>query len=304
MRPGIGTAWLLHLDSGAEMRGGQWQALRLVQGLVQAGHQVRLLARKESPLMAEARRLGLEVGSLTGAAVWRLSRRADLVHAHDARSHTLAAVLSRAPLVVSRRVAFPLGRGPASRWKYARAARYLAVSRFVQQVLEQGGVAAHKIHVVRDAVPLLDPVTGGSEIVAPASEDPGKGTGLVKDAARLLGAPLRLAHNLVEELRDAAVFVYISHNEGLGSAILLAMSAGVPVVANRTGGIPEIVRDGETGVLTDTAPAAIAAAIRRLLEDRALACALAARARQMVEEEFSVARMVQETLRVYEQVLA
>ncbi len=64
------------------------------------------------------------------------------------------------------------------------------------------------------------------------------------------------------------MFVYITRSEGLGSAILLAMSAGVPVVASNIGGIPEIVVDGESGLLVENDAAQIAAAILRLKQDR------------------------------------
>ena len=46
---------ILHLDSGHEMRGGQWQVLRLIEGLRGAGHESLLLARAGSPLLAQAR---------------------------------------------------------------------------------------------------------------------------------------------------------------------------------------------------------------------------------------------------------
>src|SRR5260370_30326750 len=110
---------VLHLDSGLSIRGGQFQALRLAQGQAQSGRNVTILLRKGSPCLQMARTLGLDARPLTAAAVRRLSRQADMVHAHDARSHTIAALLSIGPVIVSRRVAFPIG-GGLSRWKYAR----------------------------------------------------------------------------------------------------------------------------------------------------------------------------------------
>ena len=62
------------------------------------------------------------------------------------------------PVVVSRRVAFPLKTGFPSRWKYGRAAHYLAVSRFVAAELTAAGVPADKISVVHDAVKPAQPV--------------------------------------------------------------------------------------------------------------------------------------------------
>src|SRR5262249_39326417 len=99
-------------------------------------------------------------------------------------------------------------------------------------------------------------------------------------------------------------FVYITDLEGLGSAALLAMAAGVPVVASGVGGLPEIVEDGVNGLLTSNAPAAVANAIQRLLADRALASRLAACARIRVEQKFSIDRMVHDTVQVYERILA
>src|SRR5947209_5246564 len=125
---------VLLLDSGRGMRGGQWQALRLADGLAQLGHEVTFLAAESSPCFENAKRMGLKAEHLTAAGVRRISRRVDLTHAHDAHSHTLAALLSAAPLIVSRRVSFPI-RGGLSRWKYGRARHFIAVSDHVKCVL-------------------------------------------------------------------------------------------------------------------------------------------------------------------------
>ena len=104
---------VLHLDAGKEMRGGQRQVLRLIEGLAAEGVESTLLARAGAPLFEAARRGGWRVEPLSLLGAARLARRHDLLHAHDARSHTIAALLPGVPLVVSRRVAFPIG----SRWK-------------------------------------------------------------------------------------------------------------------------------------------------------------------------------------------
>ena len=285
------------------MRGGQFQALRLAQGQSQAGSKVVLLSRDHSPCLQMARALGLDARPLTPATVRRLSRQVDLVHAHDARSHTIAALLSIAPLIVSRRVSFPIG-GGISRLKYARPRHFIAVSNHVQGILIAAGVSPEKISVVYDGVPLLTPSTLSERIVAPASSDPQKGTALALEAARLAGASLHLSTDLERDLADAGLFVYITRSEGLGSGVLLAMSAGVPVVASRVGGIPEIVEDEKSGLLVENSPQAIAQAILRLREDRSFARLLGARGRQSVEERFSIPAMVAATTRVYERVLS
>jgi hypothetical protein len=291
---------ILHLDAGKEMRGGQWQALRLIDGLAAAGIESTLLARESAPLYAMARKRGWRVEPLGLGRALRMARHHDLVHAHDARTHTLGALLPRIPLVVARRVAFAVG----SRWKYGRARRYIAVSEFVKQVLVDGGVPAERIDVVYDGVPVLEAAQGDA-VVAPANAgDRMKGAPLAEEAARIAGVSLTASDNLERDLAHAALFLYVTHSEGLGSGALLAMSAGVPVVASRTGGLPEIVRHGETGLLVENEPRQIAAAVRELLDDRERARRMGAQARRRVMANFTVDHMVRRTMEVYRQVLA
>lgn len=299
---------ILHLDTGKEMRGGQWQALRLMEGLAARGVECALLARAGSPLDAAARQAGCQVAPAGLARAAVLARRCDLVHAHDARAHALAALAGGAPLVVSRRVAFGAAGGPLSRWKYRRAARFIAVSEFVKSTLVARGVPAGKIQVVYDGVPLLDaaePAGGRPRVLAPdTGGDPAKGLALARQAAQLAGAELHLSSCLQRDLPGAAVFVYITHSEGLGSGALLAMSAGVAVVASRVGGLPEILRHRENGLLVENRAEAIAAAIRELLEDPPLARRLALAGRHTVEQRFTLEHMVRGVMEVYRQALS
>ncbi len=285
------------------MRGGQWQLLRLLRGLTARGDRPVLMAREESPLFRLARQHRLETVRLSALALPQTARHSDLVHAHDARSHALASLFRRAPLVVSRRVAFPIGSGPLSRRKYARADRYLAVSRYVAAVLARGGVPQSKITVVPDGVPLLPLSDRSGGILTPASNDPLKGVRLVLEAGRRLGLQITPSNDLESDLPRASLFVYISHSEGLGSAVLLAMSAGVPVVASRVGGIPEAVRDREDGILVANDPAAIARAVAELRAAPALAQQFGAHARHTVEMQFTEERMVEGTRAVYQDLL-
>lgn len=100
------------------------------------------------------------------------------------------------------------------------------------------------------------------------------------------------------------IFVMSSATEGLGTSLLDAMAAGKPVVASDTGGIPEVVVDGETGILVPPRDhAAMAAAIVRLLADPALRAEMGAAGQARVRRRFTVERMVAETLTVYERVI-
>lgn len=75
--------------------------------------------------------------------------------------------------------------------------------------------------------------------------------------------------------------------EGIPVALMEAMAAGVPVVSSRLSGIPELVRDGEGGLLVpERDPAALAAAMERIARDPALATRLAEGARRAVAERF------------------
>jgi glycosyltransferase involved in cell wall biosynthesis len=102
-------------------------------------------------------------------------------------------------------------------------------------------------------------------------------------------------------LKGFDIFVMPSVSEGLGTSLLDAMACARPIVASRVGGIPEVVRHGETGLLVPAKdPRDLAASIIRLLLDPPLAQKLAAAGLARVREKFSVERMVTETLAVYE----
>jgi len=100
------------------------------------------------------------------------------------------------------------------------------------------------------------------------------------------------------------VFAMSSCMEGLGSIVLDAFAAGVPVAATAGGGLSELVRPGENGLLAPVGDApALADAINCLLQNPALAQELSAKAKKRVEAEFSVARMVEQYQAVYDRIL-
>jgi hypothetical protein len=280
----------LHIDTGREMGGGQWQALYLIERLPDA----KLIARAGSPLLDEARRRGIEVSSSFPSLG---SEDASLIHAHDARAHTVALVssalaLKRTPLVVSRRVGFPIRTGFASRQKYLRARLYLAVSQFVAARLRDAGVPEECIRVVYDGVP-----------VPPKSStlEPGRVVALASKPVEIPGIPVHLATNLWEDLATASIFVYASAMEGLGSAALAAMAAGVPVVATPAGGLPEAVEHERTGLVVPADE--IGAAVRRLIDHPQEAAEMGRRGRERVQQKFSQDAMVEATLRAYHEVV-
>ncbi|HOG28382.1 MAG TPA: glycosyltransferase [Vicinamibacterales bacterium] len=104
-------------------------------------------------------------------------------------------------------------------------------------------------------------------------------------------------------LKGLDVFVMCSLTEGLGTSILDAMAASRPVVGTTAGGIPEAVEDGVTGILVPPHnAAALAAALLRLLGDEALRRRMGEAGLERVREQFSVDRMIDGILAVYEAV--
>ena len=102
----------------------------------------------------------------------------------------------------------------------------------------------------------------------------------------------------------ADLFVMSSVQEGLGTAILDALALGIPVVAANSGGIPEIIRDGQTGRLVEAAnPQALAKGIIEMLTNVELAGAMARRGQADVKAKFSIDAMVESNLAVYNRLL-
>jgi sugar transferase (PEP-CTERM/EpsH1 system associated) len=101
-------------------------------------------------------------------------------------------------------------------------------------------------------------------------------------------------------LRGLDVFVLPSLAEGMSNGILEAMATGLPVVATRVGGNPELVSDGESGFLVPPGDSrALAEAIGRYVREPELAREHGAAARRRVETEFSVAQMVDRYAALY-----
>lgn len=113
-------------------------------------------------------------------------------------------------------------------------------------------------------------------------------------------------HQSVEELLSCAdLFLLPSETESFGLAALEAMACGAPVVASRTGGLPEVIEHGKTGFLLEVgAIEAMADAGVRLLTDADLHAEIAAAGRRAAEERFSAASVVPRYEEYYERVLA
>lgn len=155
----------LIVDLEPEWRGGQNQAFLLLKGLLDRGHAAELVAAKGSALGERAPAIGVCVHSVSrrwlrlGAArrirALLQGGRFDLVHAnepHAATSAWLARVHKQAPLIISRRVGYPLGRTRLARARYQAAAKIVAISRWSAERAAASGAPADKLTVVHEGV--------------------------------------------------------------------------------------------------------------------------------------------------------
>ncbi len=356
---------VLHVDTERGWRGGERQTLWLARELATRGHVSIVAARRNEPLAERARASGLEVvdcsprSELDVVAALRLRRAIrqhgiTLVHAHTAHAVAVAALATlgtRTPLVVARRVDFPLRANLGTRWKYGRADVIIAISGAVASILERSGISSHRIRVVPDGVDIHRDVTPASRESLAALGIPA-GAPLVVQVAQLVGhkdplnfvraiAHVRVVSPNVHALlvgdgplradverevhkrglqdvvhvagyRDdadsllaaATVATLSSREEGMGSVLLDALAFGRAIAATRAGGIPEVIVHGESGLLAEPRdPNALGDAILRLLNDDTLRRRVCANAPARAAE-FSVERMADRTMSVYESVAA
>ncbi len=123
----------------------------------------------------------------------------------------------------------------------------------------------------------------------------------LRDQAWLPGA----RDDIPDLMRSMDVFVLPSLAEGISNTILEAMACGIPVVATRVGGNPELVEDGVTGALVPAAdPQALAGALLKYLSSPGLVASHGTAGRTRTKARFSIDAMVANYMGVYDQVLA
>ena len=264
----------------------------------------------------------LLLGSLA-LAVRRRARESDLVHAHWLPT-AAAALLAHVPYVVTLHgtdVALARRAPRLARAVLRRARGVIAVSTALAE--EARALGAAEVAVVRNGVEL--PPEAGREAAEPyvlyaGRLSPEKGVEELLQAAQ--GLPLVVAgdgplrarvpgalgwvprQELGRLLAGAAVVACPSRREGFGVACAEAMAYGRAVVASDVGGLRDLVRDGETGLLVPPRdPAALRAALDRLLGDPGLRARLGAAAREHVRELCDWNRITEETIAVYRRAL-
>lgn len=253
------------------------------------------------PLVA-SRRVDFPIGR-TRASRWKYERAAVLI----AVSRAVARVVARAGLAVPVHVVHDgtdLRRDPPRPPREVRAA--LGIAAGAPLAVQVAQLVEHKdpltfveaVRRARRSVPTLRAVLVGDGPLRRAVEGRVHELGL----ARVLSvAGYRDDADAI--LAAADLVVLSSREEGLGSVLLDALVFGRPVAATRAGGIPEVVRDGETGLLSTVGDAdALGQAIARLATDAELRARLGAGARARAPE-FSLEKMARATRAIYEEVL-
>ena len=159
-------------------------------------------------------------------------------------------------------------------------------------------------HTAVAALPLLDPASLGVQrvelVLLGDTQDAAYMTRLQAEiAASGRSDSIRLAPTVPEDQLPALfaahdIYLFPSLYEPFSLTLIHALALGIPTIASHAGGNPEIVRDGESGLLFTTGDAAdLAAAIRRLASDATLRATLAAGG-QAVAKRFTFERMVAE----------
>lgn len=355
----------LLVDLGREYRGGQHQALLLLEGLRERGHAPELIAIGDSLLSSRAREIGAPVHMADPkrrrlTAAWQIRRlagdcRFDLIHANEPHALTsawLAGAHQTVSIVASRRIALPLSRNYFSLARYRAARRIVAVSHFVEQSVIQSGLPADRVSVIYDGVEIPPEISQterenarrqlgiGPDIlcignIAAFVREKGhailleafaKSRAKFPDSVLLLrgeGPELAALQSRAQQLngtcavnflpssvdieimfRAMDIFAFSSHEEPLGSALLAAMAHGLPVAAFARGGVLEVVEHGKNGLLVQGLdPAAFSSAITHLGGHREQAMRLGKAARETAMLRFSANRMVEESLRLYENIV-
>jgi len=355
---------VLYADLEREWRGGQSQAFLTLGGLRERGHEVELLAARDSPLANRVLEAGITVHQVprfglrgwAARAMRRLiaGRRFELVHLNEPHALTaawLAGAHTHLPLLLSRRIGFPLQKNAVSQARHRAVERFIANSKDVAQSLIDSGIAAERISIVNEGVeifPLRTPeqrssarkhwsvrenefVFGCVSVFVPekgqrhliealplvrqlhpevrlllAGDGPCRAE-LEALTKRLGQTEVVLFPGFVKEVAQvyAALdaFAFPSEFEGLGTALQAAMAAGLPCISTKRGALGEVVESERTALVAEPNDKEFAVAILRLINDEKLRKKLSEAGRREVEQRFSAGRMVDSTIRVYEDVL-
>ncbi len=116
--------------------------------------------------------------------------------------------------------------------------------------------------------------------------------------------PLTVGPEKFDFFKKAEIFIFPSHYEGMPIAVLEAMACGLPVIATKVGGVPDLIQDGVNGILIEPGkPEQLAAALISLVNDGHLRNKLGNMSYQIARENFGIEQHVAKLVQIYRRVL-
>ncbi len=357
---------ILHVSSAKTWRGGEQQISYLFEGLNKKGIDQAIFCIENSELATHAQKKNWPVftyhkkSSINPSVAKRLKKVCSengfsIVHLHDSHAHTFG-VMSQAlfglklPMVLHRRVDFPISKSFLSKWKYNHSSikKIICVSGEIKNILSRDIENTSKISVVHSGIDLERFQTDASQIlrheyqiptdhfivaniasIAPHKDyftfvntaeilieknqsikfliiggDGGEKEAIVNYIARkklqsyfvLTG----FRKDMSKIIKEIDLLLFTSKTEGLGTSILDCLCAGVPIVATKAGGIPEMITHNKNGILASVGDSqALANGVLNLINDKALRDRYAL-AGQSTAKQFSKENMVQKVGTIYQ----
>ncbi|MBE0663253.1 MAG: glycosyltransferase family 4 protein [Bacteroidales bacterium] len=331
------TMRIIHVSTATSWRGGEQQLAYLIGALQEKKIEQEVLCAADSSFAIYCDEKSIKnttfkkTGSINLRAAGILAQLSSsahnpIVHCHDSHAHNIAyfaALLFRnpAPVVIHRRVDFPVKTNIFSRAKYNHNSvkNFICVSAAIKRILIpalndpgkatviHSGIDLNKFKNLKDYGSLKKEfglsdetvLIGNVAALAPhkdyktfvrtaeillknnpdlrfviVGDGPERKTIEAEIKTRQLGERILLTgfrNNIPELLKELDVLLLTSKTEGLGTTLLDAFAGGLPVVATRAGGIPEIVEHKVTGLLAETGDApSLAGMVEMLLADENL----------------------------------
>jgi glycosyltransferase involved in cell wall biosynthesis len=156
---------ILFVDLEREWRGGQSQAVLLLEGLLEKGHDVDLVSARGTPITQRAAKAGVLVHPVPRAGLRLWAARAirglmgsgdwDVLHVNEPHALTaawIAGAQKSAPILISRRIGFPIQQNRISQARYAAVRRFIANCEAVAQSLVDCGIKRERIAIVNEGV--------------------------------------------------------------------------------------------------------------------------------------------------------